>query len=143
MWFDTLGDTAKAGSLYRRSLELSPNNPVALNNMAFYMVKNQEAKQALPLVQRAVAQAPEVASFHDTLARVQLALGNQQQALAAQLKAIDLSPRSDDLRLELSRIYLANNDKTKARNELSRLSDLGAKFGRQAEVQKLLRQLES
>ncbi len=143
VWFDTLGETAKAGSLYRRSLELSPNNPVALNNMAFYMLKNQEAKQALPLVQRAVAQAPEVASFHDTLARVQLALGNQQQALAAQLKAIDLSPRSDDLRLELSRIYLANNDKTKARNELSRLSDLGSKFGRQAEVQKLLRQLES
>jgi cellulose synthase operon protein C len=142
VWFDTLGDHAKAGSLYRRSLELSPNNPVALNNLAFYLTKNQDAKQALPLAERAVKQAPEVASFHDTLARVQLALGQKQQALATQLKAIDLSPRSDELRLELARIYLANNDKTKTRNELSRLSDLGAKFRRQDEVQKLLRQLE-
>jgi cellulose synthase operon protein C len=143
VWFDTLGDRGKAGALYRRSLELTPNNPVALNNMAFYLLKSQDAKQALPMAQRAVQQAPEVASFHDTLARVQLALGNKQQALATQLKAIDLSPRSDDLRLELARIYLANNDKTKTRNELARLSDLGEKFRRQDEVQKLLRELES
>jgi cellulose synthase operon protein C len=142
VWFDTLGDRGKAGALYRRSLELAPNNPVALNNMAFYLLKSQDAKQALAMAQSAVKQAPEVASFHDTLARVQLALGNKQQALATQLKAIDLSPRSDDLRLELARIYLANNDKSKTRNELTRLSDLGAKFRRQDEVQKLLRELE-
>jgi cellulose synthase operon protein C len=140
VWADGRGNTELAERLYRRAVELTPDNPVALNNLAYFLVRQARVEEALPMAQRAVQRAPDVASFLDTLARAQAAAGDKAAALKTQLKAVELAPRNNDFRLELARRFIDSGENKKAKNELERLSDLAAQFKHQDEVQKLLRQ---
>jgi cellulose synthase operon protein C len=140
VWADAQANVKLAESLYRRALELTPDSPVALNNLAYFLVRNERVQEGLPMAQQAVQRAPDVATFLDTLARAQGAAGDKDNALKTQLKAVELAPRNNDFRLELARRYLASGETKKAKNELERLSDLAGQFKKQDEVQKLLRQ---
>ncbi len=140
VWADARGDNALAETLYRRALVLTPENPVALNNLAYFLVRQDKVQEALPMAQQAVQKGPDVATFLDTLARAQAAAGDKPNALKSQLKAVELAPRNNDFRLELARRFIASGEMKKAKNELERLSDLAAQFKHQDEVQKLLRQ---
>jgi cellulose synthase operon protein C len=136
---DRLGDATAAQALYRKAVALSPNSPIALNNLAYFLTSTN-APEGLVLAQRAVQMAPGEAAFHDTLARALAANGQNAEALVEQTRAVELAPKANELRLELARLQLSAGDKKKARSELSRLSDLGPTFSRQSEVQKLLKE---
>ncbi len=140
VWADARGNVPLAESLYRKALVLTPDNPVALNNLAYFLVRNDKVQEALPMAQEAVRRAPDVATFLDTLGRAHAAAGDKSSALKSQLKAVELAPRNNDFRLELARRFIASGEMKKAKNELERLSDLAAQFKQQDEVQKLLRQ---
>ncbi len=140
VWADARGNATLAETLYRRALELTPENPVALNNLAYFLVRQDKVQEALPLALQATQRGPDVATFLDTLGRAQAAAGDKVNALKTQLKAVELAPRNNDFRLELARRFIASGEMKKAKNELERLSDLAAQFKHQDEVQKLLRQ---
>jgi predicted Zn-dependent protease len=81
---------------------------------------------------------PTNAAIVDTLA---LALAADKQfdaALATQKKAIELSPNSRGLKLNLARIALQSGDKALAKSELQALEKLGTTFPQHAEVKRLL-----
>lgn len=118
-----------------------PSNTLALNNLAWVMVQNGKAKDALMYAQRAVQLAPEAAALLDTLATVLAADKQITQALEVQKRAVEMVPEEPMLRLGLSRLALQAGDKTLARAELDRLKALGPKFGGQAEVAKLMQGL--
>lgn len=139
-----LGDAAlargqfdKAEQQYAAVLVGSPDNAAALNNMAWLKMRSGKTDEALTLAEKATALRPRVAPYLDTLAEVLAAKGQTDKAITAQQEAVRQAPGVPAFRLRLAQLYVASGNKTEARAELKRLSDLGPGFEQQAEVQKL------
>ncbi|MBY0342055.1 MAG: PEP-CTERM system TPR-repeat protein PrsT [Rhodocyclaceae bacterium] len=133
-------DYAQAASHYRRALELQPNNPVILNDLAWMLGKSGDAK-ALGYAEQAYKLAPNHPAIMDTLGVLQVEQGQVAKGTALLRKAVELAPQNGDIRLNLARALIKGGDKSGARSELETLSRLGDKFSRQAEVSELLKTL--
>jgi cellulose synthase operon protein C len=128
---------AEAESRYRAVLKLQPDNPLALNNVAWLMA-SQKRPGALPMAQRAAELLPNSPAVLDTLA-LALAEDNQMpKALETMKKAVALQPENHGLKLNLAQMYLRAGDKAAAKTELDELAKLGDKFAGQAKVTELL-----
>ncbi len=138
----TKGSFPIAEARLRRVVAAYPTNTLALNNLAWVMVQNGQAKAALPYAQRAVQLAPDTAALQDTLAMTLAANMQLDQALVVQKKAVEMVPGDNLLRLNLARLAIQAGDKTLARTELDRLKALGPSFAGQAEVTRLLQTLQ-
>ena len=127
-----------AEAAYRRILSIKPDDPVALNNLAWLMVK-QSKPGALAFAEKAQGLAPNQPALMDTLA-LALAADNQiPKALDFEKKAVQRAPDSASLRLNLARLYIRAGNKAQARTELESLAKLGNKFSGQSEVAELLK----
>ena len=127
-----------AEAAYRRILSIKPDDPVALNNLAWLMVK-QSKPGALEFAQKAQSLQPNQPALMDTLA-LALAADNQvPKALELEKKAVQRAPDAASLRLNLARLYIRSGDKAQARTELESLAKLGNKFSDQAQVAELLK----
>lgn len=124
----------------KRVLAGSPNNVMALNNIAWVMVQTG-GKGAVAYAQRAVDLAPDRPPYMDTLALALAAENRTGEALAVQKRAVGLEPKDNGLRLNLARILIQAGDKTLAREELLGLQKLGTAFTGHEEVERLLRSL--
>jgi predicted Zn-dependent protease len=132
------GDLGMAERRYREVLELQPDNVLALNNLAWLLAR-QGRPGALDLAKRAIASAPGVPAFQDTLA---MALASERQfadALEVQKKLVARDPDTPRFRVTLARIYMASGDRAAARAELQKLSDRKEPFAERDEVVQLLK----
>jgi cellulose synthase operon protein C len=134
------GEDAPAEAMYRTVLTLQPGNALAMNNVAWLMVK-QGKPGALAVAEKAVTLLVDRAPLLDTLAGAQAAENQLPKAVETQKRAITLDPENPMLKLSLARLYIKQGEKAYARDELERLSKLGDKFGAQAEVAQLLKAL--
>lgn len=99
------GEHAEAEALYRKILPMQPDNALILNNLAW--VAGQLGREdALPLALRALEQAPTSAAVLDTVAELQIKAGLHDEGVATHLKAVELSPDTPLLRLNLAKTYL-------------------------------------
>jgi cellulose synthase operon protein C len=131
---------AQAESRYRAVLEIQPNNALALNNVAWLLVK-QGKPGAVQLAERANALLADRPALLDTLSMALEADNQLPKAIEAQRRAITLSQEDPVLTLRLAKLYIKQGDKTKARAELDMLSKLGDGFAAQNEVAQLLKAL--
>jgi predicted Zn-dependent protease len=122
---------------YRRVIDLQPGNGVAINNLAWLLVKANKPG-ALALAEQANMLQPNQAAFMDTLAMALAAEKKLDQAIEVQKKALAIAPDSPVLKLGLARLYLQGGQKPQARELLEPLSQLGDKFQDHAEVKTLL-----
>ncbi|MEX0885583.1 MAG: tetratricopeptide repeat protein [Phycisphaeraceae bacterium] len=101
-------DGDSAARHYRRALELgpdSPQSPVIRNNLAVVLTEHTgELDEARDLAQAAIATAPDMATFHDTLALVETRAERWDHALAAIDRAIELEPARAEWRV--ARAYI-------------------------------------
>jgi predicted Zn-dependent protease len=132
------GHADAAEAFYREVLAKRPQDPVALNNLA-YTLALQKKPGAVTLARQALLAAPDAPAVLDTLAFCLAAEGELPQALLAQGKAVQAAPEAPMLRLQLARLQLQAGDKSGARAELAVLARLGSGFARQAEVAALLK----
>lgn len=133
-------DTEVAEKRYEAVIKLQPDNAMALNNLAW--LQNRAKKPgALDYALRAVKLAPKEPAFLDTLAEVYGGSGQWPKAIETQKAAIAASANSPDLKLNLARLYVSAGEKSLAKQELTQLSELGAKFPRQTEVKAILEKL--
>ena len=87
------GRYKEAETLYREIIQKEPGHVVALNNLALLLaLQSRLAKEALPLMNRAVELAGPVAMLLDSRATVYMALGQHTSALADLKQAIDDAP---------------------------------------------------
>jgi Zn-dependent protease with chaperone function len=100
IYFDR-SEIERASSAYEASLELNPDNPDTLNNLAWLLATSDQStvydpKRSLKLAQRAIAlkKAPHI---WDTLAESLFANGYITEAIAAEEQAIEMNP--EDLRI--------------------------------------------
>lgn len=131
-------DWAGAESRYREVLARQPNNPLALNNVAWLLLK-QGKPGALAMAEKANAAAPGQPALRDTLALAAAAEGQLPRALALQKDTVQRAPDAPTLRLTLARLLLQSGDKAGAKAELDKLAKLGPGFDGQAEVAELLK----
>jgi len=138
-----LGDVALAKNsfeaarqYYEKVLQLTPENPAAMNNIAWILAKMQKPG-ALDMALKATKLAPKEPAFMDTLAEIYSKSGQLPKAIEIQEAAVAAGPETHLHRLHLARYYVTAGDKSKARKELDHLAGLGDKFAAQAEVKSL------
>ncbi|MBK1686136.1 XrtA/PEP-CTERM system TPR-repeat protein PrsT [Rubrivivax gelatinosus] len=134
----TRQDWAGAEARYREVLARQPDNPLALNNVAWLMLR-QGKPGALALAEKANTAAPGQPALRDTLALAAAAEGQLPRALALQKDTVQRAPEAPALRLTLAKLLLQSGDKAAARVELDKLNKLGSGFDGQAEVAELLK----
>jgi putative PEP-CTERM system TPR-repeat lipoprotein len=135
------GDYAAAEVRYRETLEINPDNAIALNNLA-WTIAHQGKSGALEYAEKANRLAPNQPVFMDTLGFVLGEAGQYDRAIEVQKKAIAAQPEAHAFKLTLASIYIKANRKTDAEKELNELAALGDKFPGQAEVARLLKSLK-
>ncbi|MBG6080367.1 putative PEP-CTERM system TPR-repeat lipoprotein [Rubrivivax gelatinosus] len=133
-------DWAGAEARYREVLSRQPNNPLALNNVAWLLLK-QGKPGALAMAEKANTVAPGQAALRDTLALAAAAEGQLPRALALQKDTVQRAPEAPALRLTLAKLLLQSGDKAGARAELDKLAKLGPGFDGQTEVAELLKKV--
>lgn len=131
---------AKAEQQYRKVLSVQPKNPVALNNLA-WLLHRAGKPGAQEMAEKALALAPNSTPLMDTTAEIEAGSGKLDRALTLQKRAVELDPDQPIYRLHLAQYLIKAGQKEPARVELQRLAQLGAAFGRQDEVQKLMSSL--
>lgn len=105
--YGALDRRGEAEASYRRSLELRPDDPNVLNNLAFLLLNSGgDAREALALAERAVAvvrsrvgQDAGIADFVDTLGLAQLRTAQPELALASFEEALRWQPDYEHARL--------------------------------------------
>lgn len=133
-------DYARAETHFLQVLAAQPDHAVALNNLAWALLK-QGKPGASAHAEKAHRLQPDQPAILDTLAQTLAQEKQWSRAIEFQKRATELAPRDPGLRLGLARLYLGAGQKTQAREELDRLRTLGQGFARQAEVEQLLQTL--
>ena len=126
----------------REILKLEPDNIVALNNLAWYLLK-RDPKESLQFAQRAVALAPDSSAVLDTLALAQFENNNLDEARKNIDRALTAAPKSPDIRFHEAKIRAAEGDKSGAMVAVSSLLNRDENFAEQEEAEAFLESLKS
>ena len=135
-------DLAGAEKHYRAVVDIDPNHPQALNNLAMLLVRLKKPG-AVPLAERAVDYAQDKATYLDTLSHAYAADGKLDKAVAVQVRAVAMAPAEHDWRLWLARLQLQTGNKAAAKAELDKLAALGPNYPQHSEVAGLRDSLKS
>ena len=133
-------DYGEAARLYQIALDIQPDNPLALNNLA-WVLGQLKSPQALAYAEKANRIAPNQPPFMDTLGMLLAEQGENAKALEWLQKAHELAPQHAPIQLNLAKVLIQSGKKEAARKELEALAKLGEKFPLQAEVARLLKEL--
>lgn len=114
-----------AEKLYRRVLELEPNNFLALNNLAVFLaLRNIKLDESLKRIDQAIDAAGLLATLYDTRATINVARGDWKQALEDIQIALAEEP-SGVRYFHQARAYFLGNQKEAAAAALKKAKDLG------------------
>jgi serine/threonine-protein kinase len=97
---------AGAEAEYRRALELAPQDPEVMRNLASLLSFLGRFEEAVALTQRAIVLDPLRSAAEFTLANYLIALGRYDDAEAAVRKAVALQPQSAENYTQLARIQI-------------------------------------
>ncbi len=125
---------------YNAALALQPNNAIVLNNLAWALGEQKQAK-AMEYAEKANQLAPNQPAFMDTLAMLIAAKGDSGKAIEILRKAMTLAPQAAAIQLNLAKVLVSAGKKDEARKELEALAKLGEKFPEQDEVIRLQKAL--
>lgn len=91
------GNMNKSFAAYRKSIELNPDNPGALNNFAYYLSEqDRDLEKALEMSARVLELEPGNATYIDTYGWILYKLGRYDEAKRYMQQAISLDPRGSD-----------------------------------------------
>ncbi|MBL8235966.1 MAG: tetratricopeptide repeat protein [Bryobacterales bacterium] len=115
----TAGRMEDAQKSYRRVLEVSPNNPIAMNNLAFLLTEaNADLNEAERLAQGAIQKARNQPNYIDTLGLIYLKKGLKDSAVQLFDNLVRQYPDTADYRYHFAMALVAKGDSSKARQEL-------------------------
>lgn len=140
----SLGDRANAAkdypaaiAHYRTAMEMQPNNPLILNNLAWALGQTKDPK-AVEYAEAANQLAPDQPALMDTLATLLADTGKLDRALVLSERAVRLSAQDPGLKLTYAGILIKAGKKSEAKQQLQELEKLGDKFSQQASVKQML-----
>lgn len=132
-------DFGRAMEGYRRVLALEPNNPIALNNLAYSLAVRTKGglEEALLLARRANTVAPGNAAILDTLAWVLHLSGDNRAAASASAGAVRLAPGDAQTLFHAAVIDAELGLKERATERLARAAQLDPSLDKTSDVQRL------
>ncbi len=104
------GETEKAGTQYKKSLELNPGYLIARVNLAVLSLKHGEPEDALRLLQDGMKEYPENADLHSGIGIYELRKGKIGEAVNHFRKAIDIQGESPVFYNNLAYAYAESNE---------------------------------
>ena len=135
------GEHDRAVTQFRAVLGYAPNDPIALNNLAYNLAAHQnKPEEALPFVQRALA-VIKTPQLYDTLAWVQHLLKQDQEAVVNIRIARSTNSLDPDLLWHSAVIHAAVNDLARATAELTLALKAKPELADRDDVKKLRQQL--
>ena len=92
---EQLGEYAQAEAAFQRALALSPDQAEVLNYLGYMWVdRGDRVAEGLVMIERAVAAAPEVGNYQDSLGWAQYRQGRFDEAVQTLERAVALEPGS-------------------------------------------------
>jgi uncharacterized protein (TIGR03790 family) len=129
---------------YRRVIARDPDQPVALNNLAFALAVHGKAPaDALPIAKRAYIAAKGAPSVADTLGWVYHLLGNDVEAEPFVVSAADGEPSNAELQIHSATVLAANGKAEPAARALDRAIALDKTLEQRADVRELRARLHT
>ena len=102
----TSGDESGAISSYKAAIGYQPDNPVALNNLA-WLLRGKDPEQAINLASQAHELEPENAAILDTYGWILHLAGRHGDARPLIEKALALSPENEEIQGHLDAVNQA------------------------------------
>ena len=118
---------AKAIEEFKRELEIQPNDPESLMQIAYQNLKDSDPASALPWAKQAVEAAPNVFASHRALGEALVGTGDVEGGIAQLEIAVRQAPDSPGTHFALAKAYQRAgraNDAEKERAEFVRLDRL-------------------
>lgn len=102
----TSGEKDKAFAAYDNSLYFIPDNPMTLNNYAYFLTEEGgDLERASAMSRSALDQSPDNDTYIDTYAWIEFKLGHFEEARLYQKRAIELAEEHDSASAELYEHY--------------------------------------
>jgi Tfp pilus assembly protein PilF len=140
--YESISEWDAAIDRYRTILARTPNNILALNNLAYVLaVRKNNAAEALPLAKRAHELAKNLPPIADTLAWVEHLAGDDAAAEPLLVDAARRMPNNADIRLHAAFVLAANGKSAQAASELAAAIKLNPELEQREEVRALRAQL--
>jgi tetratricopeptide (TPR) repeat protein len=147
--FESKRDLENAGQMYRKALEISPENALASNNLACVMLETGgNIDVALSLAQAARRGMPDSPNAADTLGWIFYQKGAYKASIDLMQEALRLAekngtPEDAEVHYHLGMAYQKLDQPHLARQQLERALKINPNYRRAAEVRKQLGQLKS
>ena len=93
-----------AEAMYRRALELGPDDPFALNNLGALLSRSGRLDEAITLVKSAIMAKPDYAEAHYNLGALLMNRGQGSEAIAPLQNALRLKPDFKEARERLAEL---------------------------------------
>jgi Flp pilus assembly protein TadD len=137
-----LGNLAGAVFYYREALRLEPDQPRALNNLAWvYLLQGERPEEAVDLVKRALAADPlHPYLYLDSLGWALWQAGREEESLAVLKEAVETTPEEEaallgEAHYHLGMIYLAREEYDAAAQHFRKSLEYYRPPGREREIE--------
>jgi uncharacterized protein (TIGR03790 family) len=136
--YEEAGEHDKAIALYRRLLEIAPDNAVVLNNLAFALaVRENNLEEALPMAEKAYALSKQNPNMADTLGWIHHLAGQNDRAVELLEEAVRGQSRNAEIHLHFAIVSAETGDTLAAEVALRRALEIDPKLEEREEVRKL------
>jgi putative PEP-CTERM system TPR-repeat lipoprotein len=108
---------------YKKILVQEPNNPRALNNLAYLLIEQKQYDEALNYAKKALDLAPGNPSLLDTYGMALFRVNKQSEAVKYFEKAHMIVPESSQISLHYAEVLVALNNNLAAAEILDKISD--------------------
>jgi uncharacterized protein (TIGR03790 family) len=127
---------------YRAALKVQPNNPLALNNLAYILAtQKHQLEEAKDLADQAIRMVPRDPSIADTAGWVAYLSGDYQRASRLLAQAVAGLPNNAEIHLHAAFAYEASGARAAAINELNAALKLDAKLAERRDVSDLQKKI--
>ena len=124
--YERIGAWDKAEADFRKSLALSPDQPLVLNYLGYSLVeKNEKLEEAQEMIEKAVAARPDDGFITDSLGWVLYRVGKYQEAVEPMERAVELVADDPIINDHLGDVYWAVGRKREARFQWRRALSFG------------------
>ncbi len=132
--YEESGEVDKAMERYQRVLVATPSNLLALNNLAYILARKGQARDALPLAERAYSLSNKDPRVADTLGWIQHLLGSHATATTLLKEAAAGVPDNAEVRFHLAAALGAAGDFQAAKDELDAALRINPQLAERADV---------
>jgi cytochrome c-type biogenesis protein CcmH/NrfG len=141
---DGFGKKEEAEKAYRSTLQLDPDNAVAMNNLAFLLSeRGEDLDHAWGYARRAMELVPEDVEMIDTAGWVQWKRGQTDEAIALFAEALGKTPGNESYRRHLMLALEAKSSRSASMDELKALLGGALSPDSLGKVQELLQAVRS